>query len=78
VSGLLKRLYVHTASGGIVSAPVGADPSISARSAAVGDTIPPGAHRYYSVYYRDPTVLGGCPSANTFNITQTLDVLWAP
>jgi len=41
-------------------------------------TIAPGTHRYYGVYYRDPTVLGGCPATSTFNITQQLDVLWSP
>jgi hypothetical protein len=49
---------------------------VHARSAALGDTIAPGTHRYYGVYYRDPTVLGGCPAASTFNITQQLDLLW--
>jgi hypothetical protein len=56
--------------------PHGAEQHVHARSAALGDTIAPGTHRYYGVYYRDPSVLGGCPSASTFNITQQLDVLW--
>lgn len=37
----------------------------------------PGTHRYYGVYYRDPTVLGGCWAASTFNITQQLKVVWS-
>jgi hypothetical protein len=77
VAGTLKRLYVKTASGGSITAPQGADLHVHARSAALGDTIAPGTHRYYGVYYRDPTVLGGCPASSTFNITQQLDVLWA-
>ncbi len=76
VGGSLKRLYTHNASGGVVSAPVGADPSVSARSAALGDTILPGSTRYYQTYYRDPTVLGGCPSTSTFNVSNGLSLYW--
>jgi hypothetical protein len=76
--GTLKRLYVKTASGGSITAPGVGDPTVSARSATLGDTIGAGTQRWYSVYYRDPTVLGGCPAASTFNITQTQEVTWAP
>jgi hypothetical protein len=76
VAGSLKRLYVKTASGGSITAPQGTDLQVHVRSAALGDAIVPGTHRYYGVYYRDPTVLGGCPSTSTFNITQQVDVLW--
>jgi hypothetical protein len=61
-----------------MSLPGGGDPSVHARSAQLGDPIQPGEHRYVSVYYRDPHVLGGCPATSTFNSTQTLDVTWAP
>jgi hypothetical protein len=74
--GVLKRLYVKAASGGTITAPQGGDPSVSSRSASLGDTIPPGATRYYQVYYRDPVVLGGCPSSSTFNISQGLAIAW--
>jgi hypothetical protein len=77
-TGLLRRMYVRTASAGSIGVPGPGDPSISARSAALGDPIAQGQHRYYGVYYRDPNVLGGCSSASTFNITQQLDVLWHP
>lgn len=53
-AGTLKRLFVHNASGGVVSAPSGGDPSITAKSASLGDPIAPGSLRYYTVYYRDP------------------------
>jgi len=76
--GVLKRLYVKTASGGSVTAPQPGDPSVSARSAALGDTIVSGSNRWYGVYYRDPTVLGGCPASRTFNATQTQQVAWSP
>jgi hypothetical protein len=76
--GSLERLYVKAASSGAASAPSGTDPSVSARSSALGDTITAGTHRYYNAYYRDSTVLGGCPSTSTFNTTQGQDVLWTP
>jgi hypothetical protein len=78
VGGALKRLFVKTAVAGSITAPdFGAgDPTISARSAAKGDVIQPGQSRWYLVYYRDPTVLGGCPASSTFNATQTGQVSW--
>jgi hypothetical protein len=76
VVGTLKRLYVKTASGGSITAPLGSDPSVSARSAALGNPISAGQHRYYMVYYRDPIVLGGCPATSTFNATDALDLQW--
>ena len=78
-SGTFKRLYNKSASGGSITAPnFGAgDPTVSARAAALGDTILPGESRWYFVYYRDPIVLGGCPAANTFNATQTGRVDWS-
>ena len=76
VSGALKRLYLKTAAGGSISAPGAGDASVSARSAAAGDPIVAGQHRYYMVYYRDPIVLGGCPANSTFNATDALDVAW--
>jgi hypothetical protein len=78
IVSLLKRLYVHGAVAGSVTFPHGADPSIHDKSAAEGDTITVGSTRLYAVYYRDPVVLGGCPSADTFNSTQTQSLLWGP
>ncbi|MBK7645461.1 MAG: hypothetical protein IPJ19_20880, partial [Planctomycetes bacterium] len=78
VGGSLKRLYTKTASGGSITAPEPTDPKVSARSTALGDPILAGTSRYYGVYYRDPTVLGGCASASTFNITNQLATYWAP
>ena len=76
VAGNLLRLYVENASDGSIVEPDPGEPSIPARSAALGDPLAPGVQRWYSVYYRDPVVLGGCPSASTFNVTQTLAVRW--
>jgi hypothetical protein len=78
VGGMLRRLYVKNATGGTVSAPQGGDPSVSARSAALGDPLSAGQQRGYTVYYRDPIVLGGCPPASTFNATQGGRVVWSP
>jgi len=80
VGGTLKRLYVKAAvAGGILAPDSGAgDASVSARSAALGDPIPPGESRYYMVYYRDPIVLGGCPATSTFNATPAGQVGWWP
>ena len=78
--GALKRLFSKSASGGSITAPdFGAgDPTVSARSAAKGDVIPVGGARWYFVVYRDPSVLGGCPAASTFNATTTGQVVWSP
>jgi Tol biopolymer transport system component len=77
VGGSLKRLYTKSASGGSITAPQGGDPSVSARSAALGDVISAGQSRWYLVYYRDPIVLGGCASSSTFNATQTARIDWS-
>jgi hypothetical protein len=72
--GSIKRLYVKTASGGSVSAPEGGDPSITTRSASLGDPISPGSSRFYHAYFRDP-VPGFCPP-HTFNSTNGLRIDW--
>jgi Tol biopolymer transport system component len=79
VGGTLKRLFTKAAVAGSITAPDfgHGDPTVSARSAAKGDTIQPGQSRWYLVYYRDPTVLGGCPASSTFNATQTGRIDWS-
>jgi choice-of-anchor B domain-containing protein len=77
--GSLKRLYTKNASGGTVTAPAGADLSVSARSAATGDTIPGFGTRLYQVYYRDPSSsFCPAPSGSTFNVSNGLRVIWIP
>jgi hypothetical protein len=75
--GNLLRLYSRNASAGSVSAPVGSDASISARSAALGDVISAGSTRYYQVYYRD-AVASFCPppTGSNFNLSSALSILW--
>ena len=76
-AGVLKRLYVANASAGSVSAPQPGDPSVTARSALLGDPIAPGSTRHYQVYYRDPN-LSFCPGpqGSSFNAGNALRVLW--
>jgi hypothetical protein len=75
--GILKRLYSKSASGGAVSAPGPGDPSITARSAALGDTIPPGDRRYYQTYYRDNNpAFCPIPQGNTFNSSNVVKIVW--
>ena len=79
VGGTTKRLFTKTAVAGSITAPdFGAgDPTVSARSAAKGNPISAGQSRWYLVFYRDPTVVGGCPATSTFNATQTGRVDWS-
>lgn len=77
---VFKRLYVRAASAGVVTMPdfsIG-DPTISARSSALGDPILAGQSRWYAVYYRDPIVLGGCPVTFTYNTGPTIRANWQP
>ena len=75
----LHRLYSGNASGGAIARPGGSDPSVSARSAAVGAPITAGQTRYYFTIYRDPQAAAPCGnSASTINLTNALRVTWAP
>jgi hypothetical protein len=73
----LRRLYVKSAVSGTIIAPSGSDPSVTARSAALGHPILAGVERRYQVYYRDPLFFA-CPSpgGSSFNMTVGLRVPW--
>jgi Tol biopolymer transport system component len=78
--GTLERLFfVEHASGGVATAPQAGDPSVSARSAALGDVLAVGAMRHYQTYYRDPDP-AFCPSpqGNTWNVSNALSAVWNP
>ena len=79
VGGLLLRLYATNASGGTVVVPDVGDPSISARSAALGDPLSAGDVRSYQAYYRDP-VLSFCPDppGGAFTVGNAVRATWAP
>ncbi len=74
IAGSLKRLYIKGAVGGSASAPGPSDPSISTRSATLGDPLPLGTTRYYQRWYRDPHV-GSCTGAG-YNITSGMRIDW--
>jgi Tol biopolymer transport system component len=75
--GNLKRLFAHSAVGGVATMPQGADSSISARSSAMGSPISAGATRFYQMYYRDPSA-SFCPNppGNLYNISSAVAVTW--
>ena len=74
LGGQLRRLYLKTASAGVVQAPEAGDLSITQQSAALGDPIAPGSVRYYQVWYRDGEP-GFC-APGSFNISNGLRVVW--
>jgi len=77
VSGTLKRLYSKNAVDGVVSAPSAGDPSITSRSAALGDPIAPGSTRSYQVYYRDPNLaFCAAPMGDAWNVSSAHRVVW--
>jgi hypothetical protein len=77
VGGNLKRLYTRFAAGGTVLVPQGGDPSVSARSAALGDPLAPGSTRCYQAYYRDSnTSYCRPPVGEDWNATNGMRVVW--
>lgn len=74
--GILKRLAVKTATNGEVAFPGPGDPSITARSAALGDTIGSSTPRFYQVYYRDPVAAFCGAATSTFNVSNAVRVDW--
>jgi hypothetical protein len=77
--GPLKRLYIKTAVAGTVTAPQAGDPSISARSAALGDVIHAGDTRVNQIYYRDhDPAFCPVPTGDTWNVSNAMRVSWLP
>ena len=74
VTGILKRIGIKNAVAGTAVYPGPCDPSITSRSAALGDPIAPGSTRYYQSYYRDP-LASFCPPL-TFNSSNGIIVQW--
>ena len=77
VGGIVKRLYSRRAVNGTFTAPMSYEPSVTARSAAAGDPLVPGATRYYQVYQRDP-VASFCapPAGDAFNVSNGYRITW--
>jgi hypothetical protein len=77
VIGFASQRTIGNAVAGTIVRPSGADPSVHARSAALGYVINPPITLYYFAYYRDPSAAGPCGSSlATFNSTQAGAVLW--
>ena len=77
VDGDLKRLGLGFAVGDTAIYPGSGDPSITSRSAALGDPLGPGDRRYYQTYYRnaDPSFCPA-PPGGTINATNALQINW--
>ena len=79
VSSQLKRLYNGSTTAGVASRPGPGDPSVSARSAALGAAIAPGQTRHYFNVYRDPVASIGCANPTYYsNLTNAGSITWAP
>ena len=76
IGGLLKKLGAKVAVAGAARYPEAGDPSISARSATLGDPIDPGTFRYYQGWYRDPDPAFCSPPPATFNASNAVMVRW--
>ena len=77
VGGTIRRLVSTRPVAGTAVYPSVGDPSITARSTALGDPIPSGGVRYYQVMYRDK-IASFCPNppGNTFNVGSALRIVW--
>jgi hypothetical protein len=75
--GNLVRLYAVNAVNGVVQVPGSGDPSISARSAQLGDPLGSGSRRTYQTYYRDSDATF-CPSpqGDTWNVSNAVRIVW--
>ncbi len=80
IVGATRHMYPRSTQSGSVSMPnfVGGEPSISARSAALGVPISAGSTRWYAVLYRDTVVPSACNPILRWNLTQTGQVAWQP
>jgi hypothetical protein len=75
--GPVRKLAARRTASGSASYPGPGDPSISARSAQLGDPLHAGSVRYYSVVYRDPSVsFCQTPIGGLFNLTNVIRVAW--
>ena len=75
----LKRLYSGNAALGAITRPGAGDPSVTAKSAAVGAPIVLGNTRHYFCVYRDPGAAVPCANtASVINDTNSLSITWGP
>jgi hypothetical protein len=72
-----QRLYFKHTSNYNASAPGPGDPSITARSAALGVPISAGSYRYYQVWYRDNEAnFCPAPAGSVYNYTNGYKIQW--
>lgn len=77
IGGTIRNLASTRAIGGRAVFPGPGDPSITARAAALGDSIQSGAVRYYQVMYRDPqTSFCQNPPGNNWNVSGAMRIVW--
>jgi hypothetical protein len=74
-TGVVRRLYVGTASSGTFHAPEAGQLSVRARALAAGDLLPSGAVRILQVWYRD-SALDFCVPQAGWNTSNALRVVW--
>ena len=65
----MKRLFTRSAVNGRINVPSAGDPSITARSAALGDPITPGTTRYYQLWFLDSGDPFGVGVSNAVSVT---------
>ena len=78
---VLKRLYTGQTTAGTLAKPGMGDPSVSARSAALGSPISAGQTRHYFNLYRDQaaTAPSACNNtASNVNVTNAGSIQWSP
>ncbi len=77
VSGSLKRMYTTNAVSGSLAVPAIGQPSVSTRSAQLGDPLAPGDVRGYQAWYRDvnPSFCAP-PNGANWNLSNALRIVW--
>jgi hypothetical protein len=77
MGGRLKRMYFQQSQSGDARVPPAGSPSITSRSAILGDPIQAGSTRYYQAYYRDPDPsFCAPPQGSYFNVSNAVEIRW--
>jgi hypothetical protein len=71
--GVVSRLLVRRSVNGVATAPGSQGPSLSSRSAQLGDPLSAGSIRVYQVFYRD-AAYSTCRSS--FNLSSAQQIVW--